>query len=143
MINAVYALLNADTELLSYLPGQLWNALDVQEISRQNTPAAFNADKEIQACALLKEESATPWGEIYDSGRSYIVIYLYQRFGYRQIDAAKNRIYQLLHRSKVTPTDGSGVYDIRHSGDLTGMEDQALTATLILSRYVVTVQRKR
>ena len=142
MINAVYALLNADTELLSHLPGQLWNALDVQEISRQNTPAAFNVDKEIQACALLKEESATPWGPNYNSGRIYFVLYLYQRFGYQQIDQARKRIYTILHRQQVIPLDGSGLYQIDHAGDVLGMEDQALTAAMQLSRFVATVQRR-
>lgn len=141
MIEAVYAFLIADATLMAILTGGLWNALTVGEISRQNTPGAFNGGGEILPCGLIKDETITPWGPNLNSARSYFVIYLYQNFSYAQIDLARKRIYTLLHRNKVVPTDGTGLYQILHGNDVLGQEDTALNTNLQLSRFYATVQR--
>ena len=143
MITAIYNHLHSDSELLATLTGGVWLGYDVHEISRQNTPAAFDGNKELLPCALLQPETATPWGPNRDSGRQYFVLYLYQRHGYTAIEAARQRIYTLLHRQILVPTDGSGCYEILHSNDLLGLEDSALDgAALTTSRFYAVVQRK-
>lgn len=138
MIDAVLATLQADGTLTSTLTGGIHRAV---EISRQATPTAFDGNGEIKPCALLKQETATPWGPHDDSGRLYVVVYFYERSGYTNIEAARKRVYALLHRAKLTPVDGSGNYDLRHANDLIDIEDQALNVPMALSRYVATVQR--
>jgi hypothetical protein len=138
MIDALLTLLQNDAALTAALPGGVHRA---KEISRKETPAAFDNKKELLPCVLVKGETATPWGPHHDSGRLYIVLYFYQRSGYTNIEAARKRVYALLHRQKLTPTDGSGCYDIVHANDLLDVEDTALQAPMAVSRYVVTVQR--
>ncbi len=138
MITAVYDLLTADATLMATLTGGLYRA---QEISRQTTPAAFDANRELLPCALLKQETATPWGPYANSGQLYMVLYCYERSGYANIEAARKRVYALLHRQKVTPSDGSGCYEVRHVNDVLDQEDAALGAAMALSRFVATVER--
>ena len=143
MITAIYNRLSGDATLLTTLTGGVHDAQTVQEISRQNTPGAFDANKELKPCALVKMETATPWGPHHDSGRLYVQVFYYQRAGATSIGTALHRVYTLLHRTQLTPTDGSGCYDIRHADDLLGLEDQALECGLAISRYVATIQRAR
>lgn len=138
MIDAILTLLQYDAALAGVLTGGVHRAV---EISRQATPDAFDGNGELLPCALLKQETATPWGPHDDSGRLYVVVYFYQRSGYDNIEAARKRVYDLLHRVKVTPEDGSGNYDIRHGNDLIDIEDGALNVPMAMSRYVATVQR--
>jgi hypothetical protein len=138
MIDAILTVLEDDATLGATLTGGVYRAV---EISRQATPAAFDGNGELLPCALLKMETATPWGPHDDSGRLYVVVYFYERAGYANIEAARKRVYDLLHRVKVTPEDGSGNYDVRHGNDLVDVEDQALHVPMAMSRYVCTVQR--
>ena len=64
-----------------------------------------------------------------------------QRSGNQSIEGARARVYALLHRQKLTPTDGTGCYEIVHTGDLLYLEDTALQAPMAVSRYQCTVQR--
>ena len=138
MIDAILGVLQGDATLLATLTGGVQRAV---EISRQATPGAFDANGELLPCALVKQETATPWGPHDDSGRLYVVVYFYERAGYANIEAARERVYGLLHRVKLTPVDGSGNYDVRHANDLIDVEDQALHVPMAMSRYVCTVQR--
>lgn len=138
MLTAVYNLLVNDATLMATLTGGVHQ---VQEISRQTTPAAYDANLEVKPCALLKASTATPWGPHQHSGRFYFQILLYERHGDTSIEAARLRIYDLLHRARVTPVNGDGCYDIRHTGDVLGQEDSVLGAALALSRFVATIQR--
>lgn len=138
MIAAIVALLQADATLLALLTGGVHRA---QEISRQGTPTAYDANKEIKPCVLVKQEVATPWGVHHDSGRLYVMMYFYERSGYTSIEAARSWVYALLHRSQVTPVGGGGCYEIRHESDVLDQEDAALGAAMVVSRYVATIQR--
>jgi hypothetical protein len=133
MIDAITALLQNDAMLTAILTGGVHHA---QEISRQTTPAAFDANKELKPCALIKQETATPWGVHRDSGRLYVVIYFYDRHGYTNIEAARQRVYHLLHRVKVESS-----YEVRHANDVLDREDEVLGAAMTISRYVVTMER--
>lgn len=139
MITSITALLQADTTLNAILTGGVHRAM---EISRQATPTAYDSRRELLPCALVKQETATPWGPHDDSGRLYIVIWFYARSDYTTIEAARKRVYELLHRAKLTPNDGSGCYDIRHADDLLDQEEPTLGVPMAMSRYVATVQRR-
>ncbi len=143
MIPAICALLAADATLTSLLTGGVHNGITAHEISRQNTPAAFDANKELLPCVLVKPEAQTPWGPNRDSARLYVQMFFYQRFGYGSIEAAANRVYQLLHRARFATEGGDGMAEIHHADDLRGMEDQALGAALVMSRYVGHIRRVR
>ena len=140
MIDAVVDLLQNDTVLAATLTGRVHRAV---EISRQTTPDAYDSRRELLPCALVKQETATPWGPHDNSGRLYIAIWFYARAGYTAIEAARKRVYILLHRAKLTPSDGSGCYDIRHADDLLDQEEPTLGVPMAMSRYVATVQRVR
>lgn len=133
MIDTITALLQNDATLAAILTGGVYRA---QEISRQATAAAFDGNKELKPCALVKQETATPWGVHRDSGRLYVVIYFYDRHGYTNTEAARRRVYALLHRVKVT-----GSYEVRHANDVLDQEDEPLGAAMAVSRFVVTMER--
>lgn len=138
MIDAIVDLLRNDPALSAILSGGVHRAA---EISRQATPDAFDQRRELRPCALVKQETAIPWGPHADSGRLFVTVWFYDRAGYSSIEAARKRVYQLLHRTKLTPADGSGCYDIRHANDLLDQEEPASGATMAMSRYVATIQR--
>lgn len=140
MIDAITAALQGDATLTGILPGGVHRA---PEISRQTTPDAYNQQQELLPCALVKQESATPWGPHADSGRVYMTVWFFQRDGYEQIEGARQRVYALLHRQKLTPPDGSGCYDIRHADDVLDQEEPVLGVPMAMSRFVATVQRER
>lgn len=139
MIDAVADLLRSDASLGAILTGGVHRAA---EISRQTTPDAYDQRRELLPCALIRQETATPWGPHAHSGRLYITIWFYDRAGYGAIEAARRRVYQLLHRQKVTPADGSGCYEVRHANDLLDQEEPALGVPMAMSRYVATIQRE-
>lgn len=138
MIDAILTVLQGDWVLAAALPGGLHRAV---EISRQATPGAFDGNGELRGCGLVKQETATPWGPHQDSGRLYVVVYFYQRSGYDSIEAARKRVYELLHRVKLRPVDGSGCYEVRHVNDVIDVEDGALHVPMAMSRYMATVER--
>lgn len=142
MITTIYERLTGDAMLMSILIGGLYKGEETNSISRQNTPAAYDEFAEIKPCALIKEESITPWGPHHDSARSYVTIWFYQRYGYASIKAARKRIYNLLHRQRVTASDGSGLWQIEHANDLTSLEAPGMEASMEMSRYMVYVERQ-
>lgn len=139
MLTAIYNKLVADATLIASLTGGVHVT---QEISRQTTPTAFDANKEMKPCALLKYSTATPVGPHDNSGRQFVQIYLYERHSYTSIEAARRRIYVLLHRTQATPVSGDGCYDIRHVGDVLGQQDSVLGSAMIVSRFAATIQRR-
>lgn len=138
MIDALVAHLQADPTLTAILSGGVQRAV---EISRQATPDAYDSRRELLPCALIKQETITPWGPHAHSGRLTITIWFYARDGYAAIEAARTRVYALLQRAKLTPGDGSGCYEIRHADDLLDQEEPVLGVPMAMSRYVATVQR--
>lgn len=139
MKTAIYNLLSGDGALMATLTGGLYGS--VSEISRQNTPAAFDANLEMLPCALVKQEGGTPWGPHEQSGRLYVTVWFYDRASHTAIEAARKRVYALLHRAKLTPVDGSGCYEVVHGNDLLDLEEPVIGAAMAMSRFVCTVQR--
>ena len=134
---AVKAVLEGDVTLMAILTGGVHTKA---EISRQGTPTAFDANEEIEPCALLKVESVTPVGPYRHSARMFLTLYWYERSGYDNIEAARARGYTLLHRTCVSPSTGS-CWEIVHGGDVLDQEDQALGCSMAVSRYVATIMR--
>jgi hypothetical protein len=132
----IKAALEADETLAGLLTGGIWTG--ESEISREGTPGAFDGNGEILPCALVKEESQAAHGPLDDSARLYLVIYLYQRRGYGSIDAARERMFELLQLQKLGM---SGVWEIRWADDAPNLQDQALNCNLAMSRFVVTRRR--
>lgn len=132
MIDTILTTLTDDDTLMATLTGGVYRA---KEISRQATPDAYDTNLEIKPCALLRQESVTPIAPHHDSARAIITVWFYQRSGYDAIEAARARVYALLHRTQVVG------WDVRHSNDLVDMEDPALGLPMAVSRYVCTINR--
>ena len=135
MRDAVYALLSTDPTLMGILTGGLYDGRETGEISRSGTPEAFDSNGEIQPCGLLRFTTDAPYGPYETSARVYFSILLYERSGYASVEAARTRLYSLLHRAKVTPSAGS-CWRIDHAGDVLDARDQVLGCSLVISRFV-------
>ena len=133
---AILAALQGDVALAALLPGGLDDGLLVQGISRQGTPAAYDAWQELKPCGLLKPESQAPAGPHPDGARLFVTLWLYQQRGAAEIDAERERAYQVLHRATL-----AGMWDVRHANDVLGTEVAALGVPTIMSRFVATVNR--
>lgn len=138
MIAEIVSLLQSDSQLAAILPGGVHRA---KEISRQETPPAYDANRELQPCALVRQETETPWGPYEHSARLYVTFWFYQRAGYDSIEAARKRVYALLHRRQLAPQSGETCWDVRHANDLLDSEDPGLGVPMAMSRYVATVMR--
>ena len=135
----ILAALQGDAQLAGILIGGLYDGTEINDISRQATPAAYDQNSELLPCAILKPETQAPAGPHPDGSRLYVTIWFYQQAGSAAIDAARIRAYHLLHRT--TQVGSDGLWDVRHANDLLGIEMQALGVPAIMSRYVATVNR--
>lgn len=138
MRTAIYDRLSGDTTLMALLPGGLHTDTG---ISRSETPAAFDANGELQTCALLRLETDTPTGPYANSSRLFFVLNLYDRNGYTTLDAVRVRIFQLLHRQPFLPATGGGCWDIVLAGELLDRQDTVLNCPLQVVRYAATISR--
>lgn len=129
--------LEADATLMALLTGGIHN--DVEEISRQNTPGAFDATtKEILPCALLKLGVENRLGPYIHSMQSPMVIYLYERQGYVTIEQAMSRIYGLLHDKKI----GMRVWRVQYESSVPQARDDALSCALGSLRFIAIRSRE-
>jgi len=135
----ILAALQGDTTLAGILTGGLYDGTEINDISRQATPAAYDQYSELLPCAIVKPETQAPAGPHPDGSRLFVTVWFYQQSGSAAIDAGRERAYQLLHRA--TLAGSGGLWDVRHANDLLGIEMQALDVPAIMSRYVATVNR--
>ena len=133
MKTAIYNCLNDDATLMAILTGGAY--YDITEITRQAAADAFDANGEIEPCALIKLSTEVPTGPYDHSQRLTLNIYLYERAGYDNIEAARNRIFQLLHGQQLTPVSGGTCWEILHSNDTLDQEDQALRCSMALTKF--------
>lgn len=120
----------ADATLVGLLTGGIYN--DVEEISRQNTAAAFDATtKEIKPCALIKVPSEVPTGPYVRGVRTTFVIYVYQRQGYGVIEPAMGYIFNDVNDQQI----GSNVWNIEYVSAVYQQRDQALDCALGSLRF--------
>lgn len=137
---AILATLRADATLAALLPGGIHDAATVEAISRTATPSAFDAQRELRPSALVRLSAEEPSGPFRTSSQIRLTIALVQRHGRDQIEPARRRIYQLLHRVRLAPESG-GAWQILHTGDLLDLTEPGLgDAPLILCRYGVPVR---
>ena len=136
---AILQALQGDAALAAILTGGLYDGLAVQDISRQATPDAYDEWGELKPVGLLKPETQTPRGPHPHGARLFVALWLYQQAGSEAIDAARERAYQVLHRSQLAGS--GGMWEVLHAGDVLGAEVQALGVPVIMSRYVATVNR--
>jgi hypothetical protein len=113
----------------------------VVEITRQATPGAFDGNKELLPCALVKPGIITPTGPLVHSARQTLTIYLYQRAGFEVIEQAAKQIYLLLHHTRLAPTNEAGAWVVRNIYQNIGLEDNALNCNLGLLRYEALIKR--
>ncbi|RPI92885.1 MAG: hypothetical protein EHM40_11580 [Chloroflexi bacterium] len=133
----IKAALEADSDLMDYLTGGIYN--DVEEINRQNTPEAFDANGELEPCALIKlgTESKLRSG-ILNSVNTPITIYFYQRAGYNIIEPAMDLAYVDLNDKKI----GSHVWNIEYDIAVHQQRDTALDCALGSLRFVAKRMRE-
>lgn len=123
--------LQADAALMALLTGGVH--VEVEEISRQNTPTAFNADSEILPCALIKEGTELPLRSGFKRAvNAPFTIYFYQRQGYATIEAAMDLAYNDLNEQKIA----SGVWNIEFDVRVNQQRDTALDCALGSLRFV-------
>lgn len=128
MKDTVKTFLETDSTLMALVPGGIHVT---REITRQGNAGAFDANGEIQASLLLKEESDTQSGPYAAATKLYLVCFVYA--GSRAI---LDRLFTLLHQHKF-----DGAWDCRWTGDVLDLEDQALGCDLALSRFEIVRMR--
>jgi len=116
--------LEEDDGLMTLLTGGIFN--EVEEISKQNTAAAFDANGEIKPCALIKLGVETKAGPHARSVRTPFRIYFYQRQGYDVIDPAMEIVFDLLNDQQI----GERVWNIEYGSEINQQRDQALDCAL-------------
>ncbi len=127
--------LENDLALMAVLTGGLHEGT---QVSRQDTPEAFDANGEILPCALVKDGMDSQAGPHEDAARVMVELYFYERAGYENISQAMRRVYELLHRQNAWIL---GVWEIRHTDSVRETRDDALGCSLGMSRYEVWVNK--
>jgi hypothetical protein len=122
--------LAGDATLMALLPGGLYAG---GEISRQDTPGAFDAYAEIRACGLVALEVQTPFGPFTNSMRQFFTVTFWQRSGYGAVDAALDETFVRLHESKAGEDDG--VWRVLHVEDSQDLVDPGLACSMKYGRY--------
>ncbi len=129
LASAVRALLAADSTLMAALTGGIYEGL---EITRQDTPAAFDANKEILPCGLVKAGSEAKNGPYLNSVQSVMQIYFYQRTGSTQIETASARVCTLLNESRLANT-----WQILYLNQTPLSRDDGLKCAMLMQRYAI------
>ena len=122
----------ADGALVALLTGGIFN--DVEEISRINTPGAFDGTtKEIKPCALIKHNTELPLRSGYlRAVNDPFTIYFYQRQGYNVIEQAMDLVFNDLNETNI----GTGVWSIEFDVAVKQQRDVALDCALGSLRFV-------
>lgn len=127
--------LEQNDDLMEFLTGGIFN--DKEEISRQNTPGAFDSNKELKPCALIKVGTESKRGPYSRSVQTPITIYFYQRDDYDVIEPAMELAYDDLNDAKV----GTGVWQLMYDLSVNQQRDIALDCPLAYLRFVAVRHR--
>ncbi len=122
--------LESDTALAALLTGGIFN--DVEEISKPNTPGAFDANGELKPCALIKIGTDLKGGPYSSSMQTAVTIYFYQRAGYSVIEPAMEKAYDDLNDQRI----GTDVWQLMHDISVNQQRDTALDCPLGSHRFV-------
>lgn len=131
----IQTVLEADDDLMDILTGGVHT--DVEEINRQSTPDAFDANGEIQPCALIKLGNEFKISDTRRAVRTPITIYFYQRQGYDSTRPAMDLTHDLLNEQKI----GDGVWNIEYDTTVYQQRDQALDCALETLRFTAARMR--
>lgn len=126
----VQGILAADAQMQSACPG----GIHMDEISRQKTPTAFDANGELLPCAVVRVSAETAAGPYRRSGQAFINVYFYQRTGYTAIDAGIARAFEILNDTR----PGENIWEMRWVDDVPDQEDPVLQCSMAVSRYQIT-----
>ena len=130
MADDVLTALQADHALVGMLTGGIY--IDLQEINRQYAPDAFDDNKEIKPCALIKFGNEIQMQGYINSVQTPFTIYVYQRFGYDVINAALEAIYEDLNWQKI----GAHTWNVEFDTSVTNERDDTLDCALGTIRFV-------
>ena len=123
--------LQQDGTLVALLTGGIHN--DVEEISRQNTPGAFDANKELKPCALVKYNTELPLRSGYlRAVQTPVTIYFYQRQGYNVIEQAMDLAFNKLNETQI----GTNVWSLEFDIAVNQQRDTALDCALGSLRFI-------
>lgn len=137
---AIKTLLGNDATFTDLVPDTRVFA-DKIELSRQGTPAAFDANGTIHRSLLIKQETTTPFGPHTNTGRLFIplIFYDHESVGSASIEAASLRAYQLMHDKK-QPFAGLKVFEMMRVDHLPDQEDSTITnAITLIDRYLLII----
>ena len=131
-VDEIVGVLAEDDQLMALLSGGIYSGSAVREVSRQNTPDAFGANKEILPCLLVVVATDV---KIAPHRRGLITTFstmFYQRSGYDTIEEAMARTFELLHEAKI----GEGTFQILFSASVENQTDIALDCSLSSQRWM-------
>ena len=127
----VKTVLEDNDGLMTLLTGAVHN--DVEEISYQNTPSAFDANRELMPCALIKFGTETRLRSgIPNSVQTPLTLYFYQRDDYDVIEQAMDLVFNDLNEQKI----GANVWNIEFDIAVHQQRDVALDCALGMLRFV-------
>ncbi len=126
---AVTGLISNTTELTGLLPGGIHQQ---EEISRQETPAAFDADLELQPCLLIKTAVYPLPRPHKRAARLIFSFYVYQRDGIGTINQVLDQLYALLHDNS---DDICGAWQIRQGSEVRDQKEPALESSMGMATY--------
>jgi len=131
----IKTVLDADNALMDILTGGVF--VNIMEINRQDAPEAFDANKEIMPCALIKLGVENKLGDTRRGVQTPIIIYVYQRNGYDDIYSAMELIFEHMNEAKI----GNATWNIRFSNAVYDQRDIALDCSLATLRFVAARMR--
>jgi hypothetical protein len=133
---AVLAHLLADETFTAPLTGGVYavGVDGVQEISRQSTPAAFDANGELLPCCLIKLETTVPIGPYKTSARQYLILYVYQRGDWDVIDDTIDQAITLLNDQTIPD---AAIWSINWDDLVTDLAEDAINANMGYVRFSI------
>lgn len=131
----IKAALEADDDLVDLLTGGIFN--DVEEINRQDTPGAFDSNKDLKPCALIKVGTESKRGPYERSVQTPVTIYFYQRARYNVIEQAMEMTYDILNDKRI----GTGVWQLMYEISVNQQRDIPLDCPLGSHRFVAVRHR--
>ena len=132
MIDDVYAVLTADAILTGLLVGGIYHQRTAPEISRQYTPAAFDGDRNIRPCCLLRIADTLSIQTGLSIVTNTIEIFYYEKWNYSTIEQARARVRCLIDKKYILSTSVDKI-ELNYLSGYT--EDSALICRLLIDRY--------
>ncbi len=132
--------MEADATLVALLTGGIYTkeTTGVEGLSRETTPAAFDANGYLKPCALIRQRDLVPDNAVRDpmaqkaSAAQTVEIWLYADAGagYSAIDSARNRLYTLFEGYQFA---GDG-FEVAWTNSLGNLRDPGALRNAAMSR---------